>query len=87
MSKSVCINESQSSSTMPYSRITSSRPYLGPLAGTLTLTRTGDLEIPYLSLRKLKIQHQQRYSQLCHAHLFGHLRTKPKPSLECRVAI
>ncbi|KAH1089125.1 hypothetical protein J1N35_016382 [Gossypium stocksii] len=60
-SESVCINESQSSSTMPY-RTTLSRTYLGPLAGTLTPTRKEDLENPYLNHRELNIEHQQRFS-------------------------
>ncbi|XP_057547768.1 uncharacterized protein LOC130826205 [Amaranthus tricolor] len=34
---------------------TTSRPTSGPLAGTLTPTRKGDLEIPYMSLKDLNM--------------------------------
>ncbi|XVF38752.1 hypothetical protein REPUB_Repub20aG0128800 [Reevesia pubescens] len=47
----VYITESRSGLNTPYR--STSRPSSGPLAGTLTPTRKGDLEIPYLSLREL----------------------------------
>ncbi|XVF62559.1 hypothetical protein PTKIN_Ptkin09bG0017900 [Pterospermum kingtungense] len=59
----VYITESRSGSNTPYYRTTTSRPSSGPLAGTLTPTRKGDVEIPYLSLRELNMEHQyQRVS-------------------------
>ncbi|KAL5983682.1 hypothetical protein ACLOJK_017773 [Asimina triloba] len=39
-----------------------SRPSSGPLAGTWTPTRKGDLEIPYLSLREMNAEAPQRIS-------------------------
>ena len=39
-----------------------SRPSSGPLAGTLTPARKGDMEIPYLSLRELNMEQQQQRS-------------------------
>ncbi|XP_021770814.1 uncharacterized protein LOC110735001 [Chenopodium quinoa] len=35
---------------------TTSRPTSGPIAGTLTPTRKGDLEIPYISLKDLNME-------------------------------
>ncbi|KAJ8766279.1 hypothetical protein K2173_022338 [Erythroxylum novogranatense] len=49
--------ESRSGSTTPYR--STSRPSSGPLAGTLTPARRGDVEIPYLSLRELNMEQQQ----------------------------
>ncbi|XP_058082732.1 uncharacterized protein LOC131230782 [Magnolia sinica] len=37
-----------------------SRPTSGPLAGTLTPTRNGDVDIPYLSLRELNLEHHHQ---------------------------
>ncbi|KAJ4836948.1 hypothetical protein Tsubulata_032305 [Turnera subulata] len=54
----VYITESRSGSSTPYR--TTSRPSSGPLAGTLTPSRKGDLEIPYLSLRELNMEQQQQ---------------------------
>ncbi|XP_010259484.1 PREDICTED: uncharacterized protein LOC104598899 isoform X2 [Nelumbo nucifera] len=51
------ITESISGSTTPCR--TSCHPTSGPLAGTLTPTRKGEVEIPYLSLRELNIEQQQ----------------------------
>ncbi|KAF5752188.1 hypothetical protein HS088_TW01G00095 [Tripterygium wilfordii] len=53
----VYITESRSGSSTPYR--STSRPSSGPLAGTLTPSRNGDLEIPYLSLRELNMEQQQ----------------------------
>ncbi|XP_010269592.1 PREDICTED: uncharacterized protein LOC104606200 [Nelumbo nucifera] len=53
----VYITENRSGWSTP-SR-TSCRPASGPLAGTLTPTRNGEVEIPYLSLRELNIEQQQ----------------------------
>uniref|UniRef100_A0A5B7A7X8 Uncharacterized protein n=1 Tax=Davidia involucrata TaxID=16924 RepID=A0A5B7A7X8_DAVIN len=52
--------ESPSGSTTPYR--TTSRPSSGPLAGTLTPTRKGEVEIPYISLRELNMEQQHRIS-------------------------
>ncbi|XP_040997174.1 uncharacterized protein LOC121243168 [Juglans microcarpa x Juglans regia] len=57
----VYITESRSGSTTPY-RSTSGRYSSGPLAGTLTPSRKDDLHIPYLSLRELNMEQQQRIS-------------------------
>ncbi|EEF45569.1 uncharacterized protein LOC8278759 [Ricinus communis] len=57
----VYITESRSGSSTPYR--TTSRPSSGPLAGTLTPARKGDLEIPYLSLRELNVEQQQQQHQ------------------------
>ncbi|KDP27830.1 hypothetical protein JCGZ_18910 [Jatropha curcas] len=54
----VYITESRSGSNTPYR--TTSRPSSGPLAGTLTPTRKGDLDIPYLSLRELNMEQQEQ---------------------------
>lgn len=54
----VYITESRSGSSTPYR--TTSRPSSGPLAGTLTAASKGDLDIPYLSLRDLNMEHQQQ---------------------------
>ncbi|KAJ9154522.1 hypothetical protein P3X46_027845 [Hevea brasiliensis] len=54
----VYVTESRSGSSTPYR--TTSSPSSGPLAGTLTPARKGDLEIPYLSLRELNMEHQQQ---------------------------
>ncbi|KAK9287945.1 hypothetical protein L1049_016390 [Liquidambar formosana] len=56
----VYITESRSGSSTPYR--TSSRPTSGPLAGTMTPTRKGEVEIPYLSLRELNMEQQHRIS-------------------------
>ncbi|KAA8527431.1 hypothetical protein F0562_034854 [Nyssa sinensis] len=56
----VYITESRSGSSTPYR--TASRPSSGPLAGTLTPTRKGEVEIPYISLRELNMEQQHRIS-------------------------
>ncbi|OMO98548.1 hypothetical protein COLO4_13826 [Corchorus olitorius] len=56
----VYITESRSGSSTPYR--TTSRPSSGPLAGTMTPSRKGDLAIPYLSLRELNMEQNQRVS-------------------------
>lgn len=58
----VYITESRSGSSTPYR--TTSRPSSGPLAGTLTPTRKGDVEIPYLSLRELNLEQQQQQQRI-----------------------
>ncbi|XP_052190549.1 uncharacterized protein LOC127800141 [Diospyros lotus] len=50
----VYITESRSGSPSPYR--TTSRPSSGPLAGTLTPTRRGEVEVPYISLRDLNVE-------------------------------
>ncbi|XWS08571.1 hypothetical protein CRYUN_Cryun40dG0013700 [Craigia yunnanensis] len=54
------ITESRSGSSTPYR--STSRPSSGPLAGTLTPTRKGDVEIPYLSLKELNMEQHHRVS-------------------------
>ncbi|KAA8548959.1 hypothetical protein F0562_000643 [Nyssa sinensis] len=56
----VYITESPSGSTTPYQ--TTRRPSLGSLARTLTSTRKGEVEIPYMSLRELNKEQQHRMS-------------------------
>ncbi|KAL5538203.1 hypothetical protein UlMin_044809 [Ulmus minor] len=56
----VYLTESSSGSTTPYR--TTSRPKSGPLAGTLTPATKDELDIPYLSLRHLNMEQQQRVS-------------------------
>lgn len=58
----VYITESRSGSSTPYR--TSSRPSSGPLAGTLTPARRGEVEIPYLSLRELNLEQQQQQHRI-----------------------
>ncbi|XP_055815213.1 uncharacterized protein LOC129884981 [Solanum dulcamara] len=53
----VYITESRSGSSTPYR--TTSRPSSGPLAGTLTPHRKGDLEIPYINLREFNMDHHR----------------------------
>jgi hypothetical protein len=60
ISGSVYLVDSLSGSSTP-SRSTS-RPSSGPLAGTLTPARKGDMQIPYLSLRELNMEQQQQRS-------------------------
>ncbi|KAG5632913.1 hypothetical protein H5410_004630 [Solanum commersonii] len=55
----VYITESRSGSNTPYR--TTSRPSSGPLAGTLTPNRKGDLEIPYINLREFNMDQQQQH--------------------------
>ncbi|KAH9621223.1 hypothetical protein KSS87_004137 [Heliosperma pusillum] len=50
----IYVTESLSGSTTPYR--SSSRPTSGPLAGTLTPSRKGDLDIPYISLKDLNME-------------------------------
>ncbi|KAF8387739.1 hypothetical protein HHK36_026393 [Tetracentron sinense] len=54
----VYITESRSGSSTPCR--TSSRPASEPLAGTMTPTRKGEVEIPYLSLRELNMEQLQQ---------------------------
>ncbi|CAK7333334.1 unnamed protein product [Dovyalis caffra] len=54
----VYLTDSLSGSSTPYR--SASRSSSGPLAGTLTTARKGDLEIPYLSLRDLNMEQQQQ---------------------------
>ncbi|KFK38147.1 hypothetical protein AALP_AA3G075400 [Arabis alpina] len=54
--------ESRSGSSTPYRTTTTSRPSSGPIAGTLTPARKGDVAIPYMSLRELNMEQQQRIS-------------------------
>ncbi|KAJ6351707.1 hypothetical protein OIU78_007582 [Salix suchowensis] len=54
----VYLTDSLSGSSTPYR--STSRPSSGPLAGTLIPARKDDLEIPYLSLRELNMEQQQR---------------------------
>lgn len=61
MSGPVYATESRSGSSTPY-RTTINKPSSGPIAGTLTPARKGDVAIPYLSLRELNMEHQQRIS-------------------------
>ncbi|XP_016481351.2 uncharacterized protein LOC107802380 [Nicotiana tabacum] len=53
----VYITESRSGSNTPCR--TTSRPSSGPLAGTLTPSRKGDFEIPYINLREFNMDPQQ----------------------------
>ncbi|XP_058203188.1 uncharacterized protein LOC131317657 [Rhododendron vialii] len=56
----VYVTESRSGSSTPY--LTTSRPSSGPLAGTLTPARKGEVEIPYISLRELNMDSSHRIS-------------------------
>ncbi|GAA0163262.1 hypothetical protein LIER_19171 [Lithospermum erythrorhizon] len=63
ISAPVYIIESRSGSTTPY--ITTSRPTSGrPLAGTMTPTRRGEMEVPYINLKEVNMDynHHQRMS-------------------------
>ncbi|KAF8369355.1 hypothetical protein HHK36_032639 [Tetracentron sinense] len=57
----VYITENVSGSSTPRRKI--SRPMSGPLSGTLTPIRKGEVEISYLSLRELTLE-QQQYHQI-----------------------
>ncbi|KAK4855355.1 hypothetical protein QYF36_006382 [Acer negundo] len=57
----VYITESRSGSSTPYR--STSRPTSGPLAGTVTPTNKNDVQIPYLSLRELSMEHEQQQQQ------------------------
>ncbi|CAN7075618.1 unnamed protein product [Brassica oleracea var. botrytis] len=61
MSSPVYSTESRTGSYIPY-RATTSRPSSGPIAGTLTPARKGDVAVPYLSLREHNMEQQQRIS-------------------------
>lgn len=61
MSSPVYSTESRTGSYTPY-RTTTSRPTSGPIAGTMTPARKGDVAIPYMSLRELNMEQQQRIS-------------------------
>ncbi|XP_050371835.1 uncharacterized protein LOC126789819 [Argentina anserina] len=52
----IYITESRSGSSTPY------RTASGPLAGTMSPVSKGEMEIPYLSLRELNMEQQQRVS-------------------------
>ncbi|KAL6958286.1 hypothetical protein U1Q18_029968 [Sarracenia purpurea var. burkii] len=54
----VYITESRSGPITPYR--TTSQPSSGPIAGTLTPMRKGEVEIPYISLRELNVEPQHR---------------------------
>lgn len=54
----VYLTDSLSGSSTPYR--STSRPSSGPLAGSLTPARKGDMEIPYLSLRELNMEQRQQ---------------------------
>ncbi|CAA3011361.1 uncharacterized protein LOC111371493 [Olea europaea var. sylvestris] len=56
----VYITESRSRSSTPYR--TCSRPSSSPLAGTLTPTRKDEMGIPYISLREINMDQQNRIS-------------------------
>ncbi|EXC03943.1 hypothetical protein L484_007200 [Morus notabilis] len=56
----VYITESRSGSTTPGRR--TNGPSSGPLAGTLSPSNRDELDIPYLSLRQLNMEHQHRVS-------------------------
>ncbi|OVA13435.1 hypothetical protein BVC80_8775g19 [Macleaya cordata] len=58
----VYITESRSGSSTPCR--TSSRPTSGPLTWTLTPTRKGENEIPYLNLRELNLDQQQEHHRI-----------------------
>ncbi|CAH2054750.1 unnamed protein product [Thlaspi arvense] len=61
MSGPIYVTESRSGPSTPY-RTTTSKPSSGPIAGTLTPARKGDVATPYLSLRELNMEQQQRIS-------------------------
>ncbi|KAJ7955137.1 Collagen alpha-1(III) chain like [Quillaja saponaria] len=54
----VYMTESTSGCSTPYR--TTSRPSSGPLSGTLTPLRKGEVDIPYLSLSELTMEKQQQ---------------------------
>ncbi|XP_059432711.1 uncharacterized protein LOC132165992 [Corylus avellana] len=56
----VYFTESRSGSATPYR--STSRPSSGPLAGTFTPPSKDEVDIPYLSLRELNTEQQQRVS-------------------------
>ncbi|XP_040999910.1 uncharacterized protein LOC121246015 [Juglans microcarpa x Juglans regia] len=58
----VCITEGTSGSATPYPRTDTSRSSSGPLAGMFTPVRKDESDIPYLSLRNLNMEQQQRCS-------------------------
>lgn len=62
MSGPIYATESRSGSSTPYRTMTTSRHSSGPIAGTMTPARKGDVAIPYLSLRELNMEQQQRIS-------------------------
>ncbi|VVA96751.1 unnamed protein product [Arabis nemorensis] len=63
MSGPVYATESRSGLSTPYrTTTTTSKHSSGPIAGTLTPARKGDVAIPYLSLRELNMEQQQRIS-------------------------
>ncbi|CAL1413202.1 unnamed protein product [Linum trigynum] len=61
MSGPVYITESRSGSNTPYRfTTTTSRPASGPLAGSLSPAVKGDIDLPYVSLRELNMEQQQK---------------------------
>ncbi|KAL1211895.1 hypothetical protein V5N11_023876 [Cardamine amara subsp. amara] len=62
MSGPVYATESLSGSNTPYRTMTTSRHSSGPIAGTLTPARKGDVAVPYMSLRELNMEEEQRIS-------------------------
>ncbi|KAG7576335.1 hypothetical protein ISN45_Aa03g007310 [Arabidopsis thaliana x Arabidopsis arenosa] len=62
MSGPIYATESLSGSSTPYRTTTTSKPSSGPIAGTLTPARRGDVANPYLSLRELNMDQPQRIS-------------------------
>ncbi|XP_059647530.1 uncharacterized protein LOC132293891 [Cornus florida] len=60
MSGPLYITESRGGSATPYR--TTSQPTSGPLAGTLTPARKGEMGVPYISLRELNMEQQHRIS-------------------------
>lgn len=62
MSSPVYSIESRTGSNTPYRTTTTSRPSSGPIAGTMTPARKGHVAFPYLSLREVNMEQQQRIS-------------------------
>ncbi|KAD3641534.1 hypothetical protein R6Q59_004152 [Mikania micrantha] len=56
------LTESRSGSSTPYHRTSTSRPSSGPLAGTITPARKGDLDMPYISLTEVNMDQSHRIS-------------------------
>ncbi|KAJ0666182.1 hypothetical protein HanPI659440_Chr17g0664011 [Helianthus annuus] len=59
----VYLAESRSGNSTPtYHRLSTSRPSSGPLAGTITPVRKGDLDIPYVSLTEVNVDQSYKIS-------------------------
>ncbi|GAA0173918.1 hypothetical protein LIER_41622 [Lithospermum erythrorhizon] len=54
--------ESRAWSTTPYG--TTRRPSVAPLAGTITASRKGDVEVPYISLREINKDQHCNYQRM-----------------------